>query len=403
LIVPDPNFRPDPSRAIYVLGLIDQSLVERVTPEIVSLCDKNREPITVYIDSRGGSVASAETILRLLQSTDQDGARACRIITVVTGHAASAAADLLSSGDYAVAHSESTILYHGVRTSLNDPLTMEIASVLTETLKLSNDRYAMTLARKSEIRFMFRFFALRPQFAEYRTKVGKPDFTDIQCFLGMLAEKLSHKADQIVKQAWQRYERYDALLDHVFKVGARSKKDIFGGGASEARMESAMLRAIIQFELRNHKKDPTWSFSNRGLLRVNDDFFLLQEYVLTAFSEQFRQLCERWSKFVLTPEEIAELEKLPEEQRTKTKLAKLRPHFQPAWSFLVALCHALQEGENELSALDAFWLGLIDEVLGHRDLPLTRYFAEYQPDPPADAPPEPRAVEGKDAKYAARG
>ena len=199
MIVPDPNFRPDPSRAIYVLGLIDQSLVERLTPAIVTFCDTNRESITVYIDSRGGSVASAETILRLLQSTDQDGAPACRIVTVVTGHAASAAADLLSSGDYAIAHSESTILYHGVRTSLNDPLTMEIASVLTETLKLSNDRYAMTLARKSEIRFMFRFFALRPQFAEYRTKVAKPEYTDIQCFLGMVEEKLSHKAEEIVK------------------------------------------------------------------------------------------------------------------------------------------------------------------------------------------------------------
>jgi ATP-dependent protease ClpP protease subunit len=397
LIVPDPNFRPDPSRGIYVLGLIDQFLVERLTPAIVSLCDKNREPITVYIDSRGGSVASAETILRLLQSTDQDGAPACRIITVVTGHAASAAADLLSSGDYAIAHSESTILYHGVRTSLNDPLTMEIASVLTETLKLSNGRYAMTLARKSEIRFMFRFFALRPQFAEHRAKVGKPEYTDIQCFLGMVEEKLSHKAEEIVKQAWQRYERYNALLDHVFMIGARSKKDIFAGGASAAQMESAMLRAIIQFELRNHKNDPTWSFSNRGLLRVNDDFFLLQEYLLTVFSDQFRQLCERWSKFVLTSAEAKELEELPEEERTKKKLAKLRPHFQPAWSFLVALCHALQEGENELSALDAFWLGLIDEVLGHRDLPLTRYFAEYQPDPPADAPLDPPAVEAQKA------
>jgi hypothetical protein len=69
------------------------------------------------------------------------------------------------------------------------------------------------------------------------------------------------------------------------------------------------------------------------------------------------------------------------------KLEKLRPHFQPAWSFLVALGHALQEGENELSALDAFWLGLIDEVLGSSDLPLTRYFAEFHPDPEPEALP----------------
>ena len=47
--------------------------------------------------------------------------------------------------------------------------------------------------------------------------------------------------------------------------------------------------------------------------------------------------------------------------------------------------------------MDAFWLGLIDEVLGHRDLPLTRYFAEFQPDPPADAPLDPLAVEAQEA------
>jgi hypothetical protein len=153
-----------------------------------------------------------------------------------------------------------------------------------------------------------------------------------------------------------------------------------------------MLRAIIHFEFKNNKNDPTWNFHNKGLMRVNDDFFLLQEYVLSAFGEQFRQLCERWSKFVLTAEEISQLDLLPEGERTKKKLEKLRPHFQPAWSFLVALCHALQEGENELSAIDAFWLGLIDEVLGRSDLPVTRYFAEFQPDPPTEGPTELPAV-----------
>jgi hypothetical protein len=122
---------------------------------------------------------------------------------------------------------------------------------------------------------------------------------------------------------------------------------------------------------------------------VNDDFFLLQEYLASAYSDPFKQLCERWSRFVLSAEEAAELEALPENERTERKLAKLRPHFQPAWSFLVAMCHALQEGENELTALDAFWLGLIDEVLGNSGLPLRRYFAEYTPDPDPNELPGP--------------
>lgn len=389
MLVPDPNFRPNHKRAVYVSGLIDQGLLDRLTPQIIELCADSREPITVYIDSQGGNVAIGEQILRLLQATDQDGSRACHLVTVVTGRAASAAADLLSSGDYAIAYADTNILFHGVRTSLSNPVTVELASFLSESLKLSNDRYAMTLARKSELRFMFRFFILRANFAEYREKLNKPQLTDLECFLGLVKEKISHTAAKLVDSAWKRYERYNALLNHVFNVATKTgKKNPFAKDASMVQMERVMLRAIVDFELKNNKNDPTWTFQNRGLLRVNDDFFLLQEYVASAFSDQFTQLCERWSKFVLSQADIEELALLPESERTERKLAKLRPHFQPAWSFLVALSHALQEGENDLSALDAFWLGLIDEVLGQKNLPLTRYFAEYQADPqPEELPP----------------
>jgi enoyl-CoA hydratase/carnithine racemase len=44
------------------------------------------------------------------------------------------------------------------------------------------------------------------------------------------------------------------------------------------------------------------------------------------------------------------------------------------------LCHALQEGENELTAKDAYWLGLIDEVIGE-DLYTIRDLMEYEDDP----------------------
>ena len=30
--------------------------------------------------------------------------------------------------------------------------------------------------------------------------------------------------------------------------------------------------------------------------------------------------------------------------------------------FFLALCRALQEGENNITAMDAFWLGLLDTI-----------------------------------------
>jgi hypothetical protein len=42
----------------------------------------------------------------------------------------------------------------------------------------------------------------------------------------------------------------------------------------------------------------------------------------------------------------------------------------------------MQEGENRLTPHDAYWLGLINEVLGDDDLVTLRSMVEHQPDPP---------------------
>ena len=379
MIVPNPSFRPDPSRAIHVQGIIDQRLVDKLTPEIIQLTSESRQPITVYIDSKGGSVASAELLLRLLTASNQDMATPCWLITVVTSWAASAAADFLSSGNYAIAYPESTILYHGVRRSFNDPITVESASILAESLKLSNDRYAMALARKSEWRFMYRFMTLRPGFDEHRTKCKQAGMSELDCFLALTSEKLSYSAKKIVEQAKTRHERYTSLLNHVLKFAARSKR--LAKETTVAETESVIIRGIVTFELKSNKDNPSWTFQDGGLARLSDDFFLLKEYIESSQSEQFKKICERWSPFVLSKEQTEQLETLPPDEKAAKRLEIVQPHFKPLWSFFVALCHALQEGENELTASDAFWLGLIDEIIGTPDLPLLRYLQEFQPDP----------------------
>jgi hypothetical protein len=60
--------------------------------------------------------------------------------------------------------------------------------------------------------------------------------------------------------------------------------------------------------------------------------------------------------------------KLSRQDRHAKIVAKLRPVIQPIWLFFVALCHILQERDNVLTAADAYWLGLIDEVIGLDEL-----------------------------------
>jgi ATP-dependent protease ClpP protease subunit len=67
----NPNYRPNPNRAIYVQGEINQLLVDRLTPQIISLRSLNSEAVTVYIDSPGGNIALMETLLHLLTASDQ--------------------------------------------------------------------------------------------------------------------------------------------------------------------------------------------------------------------------------------------------------------------------------------------------------------------------------------------
>jgi len=111
---PNEDYRENAGRAVYVTGSIDQKLVDGLTPTINSLRHSSSDPITLYIDSRGGTIHCAEVIRRLITAPNQDGAH-CRLITVVTGLAASAAADLLALGDYAIAYPHAHILYHGSR------------------------------------------------------------------------------------------------------------------------------------------------------------------------------------------------------------------------------------------------------------------------------------------------
>ena len=48
------------------------------------------------------------------------------------------------------------------------------------------------------------------------------------------------------------------------------------------------------------------------------------------------------------------------------------------WHIVVSICRVLQSGEYPLTPEDAYWMGLVDEVVGSQ-LPCMRTFAEADP------------------------
>jgi hypothetical protein len=73
-------------------------------------------------------------------------------------------------------------------------------------------------------------------------------------------------------------------------------------------------------------------------------------------------------------------------QRNNWLKEKVEHRIHPLWYFVVCLFRLLQQGEFSLTARDAYWLGIVDEVIGVSDLPTQRLIFEIQPGAPAPAP-----------------
>lgn len=367
MINPNPKFRADPTRAVYVHGLIDEELVHRLTPQILNLQHSSRSPITVYIDSRGGSVASYRSLWSILTASDQNLAEPCHILTVVTSRAASAAADLLVSGNYAIAYPESSILYHGVTTVPRQPLTTEDISSEASDLRQMSEDFATDLMNRLELRLMFRFLDAKAGLDRRRKGAIGNSLSAAEHFEQTVYDRLSQRARALFEAAKRRQERYEELL--AAARGAHLHK-------TTAKTEAGIIKAIVDFEVRRHKDDPGWTFRKGGLAMLNEDFFVLGERLSALESGHFDGRCIDAFELILSPSDLSEIERAPATVRDQMKLERVRPVLEPLWSFFAALCHALQEGENELTATDAYHLGLVDEIVGLEGYTSYRYLAE---------------------------
>src|SRR6516225_3962752 len=163
----DKDYRENFARSLFLTGKITQEAAYALSPRIKELRAASGDPITLYIDSPGGSSAVAEGIRFLIKAPDQDGRR-CRLITVVIGTAASAAADLLALGDYAIAEPQADILYHGSRQAFEEVLTLEGATSVAANLQEANERLALRLARSSFRRIIWRVVQLKDAIEKFR-------------------------------------------------------------------------------------------------------------------------------------------------------------------------------------------------------------------------------------------
>jgi ATP-dependent protease ClpP protease subunit len=333
----DADFTPNPDRAIWIEGKFTEALLDLLRPRIAEHTATNRDPITVFVNSGGGSPDVAEAILNLLRWTSQDDPRASRIITVVrsSSEALSMAANFLAAGDYAIAAPDCTLLWHGGRWPLADMVSVgEAGKLYARTLPTFHERNAAKLARASVHRFLRIVSAYRESFAQHRADVGDPALGDVECFQAILHGKLSPAGQKVLDRAGSLFESSNGLLLLFLKKVRR------GRTVTKEYLQELMLRVSMAWEYQSNKGAPAW---DGGLSRISDHFYFLNAYFDFA---------------VLRDWIAARAEPQPAGTDVEEDYFRL---------FFLALCRALQEGENYITALDALWLGLIDTV--RRDLP----------------------------------
>lgn len=368
----DSNFRPNPTRRLLIAGEIRQELLDRITPEILTLRATGNDPITVYIDSYGGSTRISAVISNLLRTPNQS-AQLPRVITVVTGSAASAAADLLASGDYAIAYPESWIYYHGTRRIIEGDLTLESAKEVADALQEANDVFAVRLADRAIERFMFLFLSLRAGFPTIRKKLSLEKDTEVKVFAAALRQRVSPSLRSLVDDAILSFEETLSIDTYIWD---RLEPE----GKPFGENETEILKLILDFELARNKTK-SWTLSAGGLVKAVEDFLVFndfnfgrQRHFLTKFASG------KWGKFFMGEEERNQLllELKAETNPEKAVQDLVEGRMQPIWYFVYCVCKLLQKRETSLSASDAYWLGIVDEVLG-LGLPCLRELVENQP------------------------
>lgn len=396
----------DWNRCIHVTGRIDDELLKRLTPQILKLRQESNSPITVAIDSFGGSVAVIDSILGLVTGPDQNGLQ-CIGITVVTNEAFSAAAGLLTFGDYAVALPHSSILLHDLRYGGMEDVTPDKAKNAARQLQSANESFALRLANVVFRRLTWVYIDVGGTFPELRKDnktyerykaaidtCGVIPTNDVEIDVAALAatmhRHLSFENRKLLDAAvlnlksWATamnaaksipmYKDPDGtvgLLDgalNLYKVlkPDHAKAPPFGADLRAEDIRLFIVVAMAQFA--SSKGDTGGVFE-----RTYADFSLMQSINDKSHMHTASRLMLRHSAafFSFDAQRVLDGD---DEVAKRAVMSQVQPYVKVLWHLCVLLCKELVTGDHTLKPVEAIVLGLIDEVPGDSTIESRRQF-----------------------------
>ena len=255
----------------------------------------------------------------------------------------------------------------------NQAINAQTAEFLAASLRQDNEFYARQLAAAAFFRQIFIFSNFGAPFQDF---LLNPD-GGLSGLVDALRQKLnSHQLRLLLDRAIKRQGDIRDLTSFADRqIDRRMKNRTRTLPRNE--LEAIILRAILEQKLKGSKQQH-WILSEGGLDDLSADFRLLHDYHVGTHNREAQRLVTQYGELLLLPGEITELGRLPSvtdkdksEWLTKTTLPRIRE----LWYFSVSLARLLQEKDFEFDAYDAYWLGLVNEVVG-ANLPCVRLFLD---------------------------
>ena len=337
--------------------------------DVARLRATSSDPITVYINSYGGGIRTLDIIEGILGCSDLDQ-KICLFITVAVGNAASAGANLLAFGNYAYAYDHSLIHFHGAQ-SRDLPDTFEDASQMAAELERLNRKISRRLSYSVIGRIIFRYQSLKSEFKRKKIKEDAPELVDLHRFLHAISTRLSPPARRLINTTYRLVKTGRALTHKILpkvvpKMGKRT---------SYAADDAKVLIEVLKHEL-SENKGKTWRLDDRGISKLTSDYFVLRDYNLGEYTSLLSDLLGIFGAEFLTPSEAKRFSKIKNgEKKVEFLFDHAAVRLNPLWYFTVSLCRQLMRGENSLTPKNAYYLGIVDEVIG-TDLPGRRSVSE---------------------------
>jgi ATP-dependent protease ClpP protease subunit len=300
--------RPNHSRSVEILGDFTDELAACLVTKIALFQSQGDDPITVFINSVGGSVRVLDILHGMLRSVDLER-KSASFITVAVGDAASAAANLLCFGFYAYAYPHSIIHFHGVRTS-ELPEKLESATQTVKELQRINRQVSRKLARSVIARLIFRYQSLQTKFRPGRHRSTDGELAELRCFVDLVSEKVSDPTERLIAKTFKHVKNSRDLTRRIVAPIVFTKRFNIAALAAD---DSRVLKAVIKHELRQNKKLP-WRIDEHGLSQIITDYFVIREYNLGDHTGLINTLLKAFGKLFLSAAQIKQYDKIKTEK-----------------------------------------------------------------------------------------